>query len=277
MSGQSGAMAIRSSFTALLIVATALSLAASNFAAAAEAESVALASVEPLTARKQAKGTKAMAQTPHVKAQLDGFIHEYHPSATKSALTLVLLHGSGGDEAMLLPLAREAAPGAALLAVRGRVVQDGVTRWYRRVTPVRFDQDDIRGEADAFATFMRKASAAYGLAPANTVFVGYSNGANLVAALALLHPALVQRAALLRSMPVLEKPPVAALAAADFLVVAGKDDGLYARYAPTLERLLRKNGARVEAHQIAAGHGLDRMDADLVAGWLATGQAVSMK
>lgn len=206
-----------------------------------------------------------------------GFVHKLHRPARPSGETLVLLHGSGGDESTLLPLAQEIAPNATLLAVRGRVVQDGVTRWYRRVTPVRFDQNDIRAEADAFAMFVKAASKAYGFDLMRTTFVGYSNGANLVAALSLLHPGLVQRAALLRSMPVLDKPPVADLAAANFLVVAGKDDGLYARYAPALEKVLARNGAHVIAHMIPAGHGLYDEDARLVGEWLAGSATVSMK
>jgi phospholipase/carboxylesterase len=205
-----------------------------------------------------------------------GFTHRLYRPEQPNGETLVLLHGSGGNEMTLLPLAQQIAPSATLLAVRGRVIQDGVTRWYRRVTPVRFDQKDIRAEADAFATFLEAAAEAYGLDLARTTFIGYSNGANLVAALSLLHPGLVQRAALLRSMPVLDKPPVADLAAADFLVVAGRDDRLYARYAPALEKMLRQARAHVTAHLIPAGHGLDDQDARLVGEWLAASTAVSM-
>lgn len=203
-----------------------------------------------------------------------GFTHVFHRKDAGSSRTLVLLHGSGGDETTLLPIARKAAPGASLLAVRGRVVQDGVTRWYRRVTAVRFDQADIRAEVDAFAAFLRAAATAYDFDPTGVTFIGYSNGANLVSSLALMYPALVRRAALLRSMPVLEAPPPATLWGADFLLVAGKDDDLYARYAPALEALLRENGATVEPHLISAGHGLSPQDERLLADWLAAQQGV---
>ncbi len=206
-----------------------------------------------------------------------GFVHKLYRPERPNGETLVLLHGSGGDETTLLPMAERMAPNATLLAVRGRIVQDGITRWYRRVTPVRFDQKDIRAEADALAAFLKAAAKTYGFDLGRTTFVGYSNGANLVAALSLLHPRLVHRAALLRSMPVLDKPPAADLAAANFLVIAGKDDGLYARYAPALEKVLARNGAHVIAHTIPAGHGLDDEDARLVGEWLAGSAAVSMK
>ncbi len=225
---------------------------------------------------KQEQNVRAAVSDEEIHPEL-GFVHKLYRPERPNGETLVLLHGSGGNEITLLPLAQKIAPNATLLAVRGRVLQDGVTRWYRRVTPVRFDQKDVRAEADAFATFLEAAAEAYGLDLARTTFIGYSNGANLVAALSLLHPGLVQRAALLRSMPVLDKPPVADLAASNFLVVAGKDDGLYARYAPALEKVLARNGAHVIAHMIPAGHGLDDEDARLVGEWLAGTAAVSMK
>lgn len=234
------------------------------------------AAVKEAAKPKQENNVEAAVNGKEIHPEL-GFIHKLYRPERPSGETLVLLHGSGGDESTLLPLAQQIAPNATLLAVRGRVVQDGVTRWYRRVTPVRFDQKDIRAEADAFAIFLRAASKAYGLDLGHTTFVGYSNGANLVAALSLLHPGLVQRAALLRSMPVLDKPPVADLAVANFLVVAGKNDGLYARYAPALEKVLARNGAHVIAHMIPAGHGLDEEDARLVGEWLASSATVSMK
>jgi phospholipase/carboxylesterase len=227
------------------------------------------------TKPKQDKRVRPAVNSEELHPEL-GFTHQLYRPERPNGETLVLLHGSGGDETTLLPLAQQIAPNATLLAVRGRVVQDGVTRWYRRVTPVRFDQKDIRAEAGAFAKFLSAAAKAYGLDLTRTTFVGYSNGANLVAALSLLYPGLVQRAALLRSMPVLDKPPAADLTAADFLLIAGKDDRLYARFAPALEKMLGNNGARVAAHLIAAGHGLDDEDARLVGEWLAGSAAISM-
>lgn len=218
--------------------------------------------------------TKSPATT-HPLAEL-GFAHRLERPERANGDVLVLLHGSGGDQETLIPMAREAAPGATLLGVRGRVMQDGVTRWYRRVTAVRFDQRDIRSEAQAFADFLGQAVETYGLEEARLGFVGYSNGANLVAALALLKPRLVRQAALLRAMPVLDKPPVGDLSRSRFLVVAGRDDQLYARYSPALEQALSKRGALVEAHLIAAGHMLTEEDTRLVGAWLAGGPAVSM-
>jgi predicted esterase len=193
-----------------------------------------------------------------------------------SADTFVLLHGSGGDETTLMDLASRIDPHAVLMGVRGRLVQDGVTRWYRRLTPTRFDQDDIRSEARAFAAFLRQAVGAGKLDLAHTTFVGYSNGANLLIAMALLHPGIVERAVLLRPMSVLESIPEVDLSGARFLTVAGAADSLYAPFAPALEAMLRQHGAQVDARTIKSDHAFGDEDIRTVSEWLAASNAVSM-
>ncbi|MDQ6436759.1 alpha/beta hydrolase [Mesorhizobium sp. LHD-90] len=190
--------------------------------------------------------------------------------------TLVLLHGSGGDETTLMPLASRLAPQAALMGVAGRVTQEGTSRWYQRITATSFDQTDIRAEAEAFAAFLQDAVKSKKLDLGRTVFIGYSNGANLLGALSLLHPGLVQRAVLLRPMPVLDAAPVADLSKTRFLTVVGVNDELYAPYGPTLEAILRERGARVDARTVKAGHLLGEEDVKVVADWLAASDAVSL-
>jgi predicted esterase len=190
--------------------------------------------------------------------------------------TLVLLHGSGGDETTLMPLAARVAPHAALMGVAGRVTQEGTSRWYERITPTSFDQKDIRTEAEAFAALLQDAVKAKKLDLARTVFIGYSNGANLLGALALLHPGLVERAVLLRPMPVLETVPDADLSRTRFLTVVGVNDITYAPFGPTLDAILRGRGARVEAKTVKAGHLLGDEDVKVVAEWLAASDAVSL-
>ncbi|MEQ1949929.1 alpha/beta hydrolase [Mesorhizobium sp. CN2-181] len=190
--------------------------------------------------------------------------------------TLVLLHGSGGDETTLMPLASQVAPHAVLMGVAGRVTQEGTSRWYQRITPTSFDQKDIRSEAEAFAALLQDAVKAKKLDLSRTVFVGYSNGANLLGALALLHPGLVERAVLLRSMPVLETVPDADLSKSRFLTVVGVNDATYAPFGPTLDAILRDRGARVEARTVKAGHLLGDDDVRVVAEWLAASDAVSL-
>ena len=189
-------------------------------------------------------------------------------SKQKDGPTFVLLHGSGGNEKTLLDLARKIAPNATFLGVRGRVEQDGINRWYRRLTPTSFDQKDIRDEAKAFADFLTDTAAQNSIDLKKAVFLGYSNGANLVAAVSLLHPDLVRKAVLLRAMPVLDKAPVADLKALDILTVAGKSDVTYSPFAPALAKLLRGCGANVEARTIDSGHNIGEEDARVVREWL---------
>lgn len=110
------------------------------------------------------------------------FVHRFHVPENPDGTTLVLLHGTGGTEASLMPLAARIAPAATLLGVRGRSTEEGIQRWFRRVTDLTFDQADIRSEAEAFAAFLDGVRSAYGLDPARTVFLGYSNGADFIGA-----------------------------------------------------------------------------------------------
>jgi predicted esterase len=192
------------------------------------------------------------------------------------AETLVLLHGSGGNETTLMSLASRIAPHSVLMGVRGRVTQDGKKRWYKRLTPTSFDQSDIRQEAAAFAEFLNDAVEARSIDLDHTTFIGYSNGAKLLAALTLLQPGLVERAVLLRPLSVLDKIPSTDLSKLRVLMIAGEADAVYAPFASALETSLRDHGARIDAHMIKANHGLGKQDIKLVSEWLARSNAVSL-
>ena len=84
------------------------------------------------------------------------FIYRFYTPENASSELIVLLHGSGGNEASLVPLASKIWPRATLLGIRGRVMQDGGTRWYKRITPVKFDQKDVKLEANAFVTSLTR-------------------------------------------------------------------------------------------------------------------------
>ncbi|HWK14744.1 MAG TPA: alpha/beta hydrolase [Rhizobiaceae bacterium] len=195
------------------------------------------------------------------------------PEAEAGDRTIVLLHGSGGDETTLMALARKMAPNANLLGIRGRIRQDGINRWYRRITPTTFDQTDVRSEADAFVSFLKDTAGKLKIDLDKAIFVGYSNGANLIAALSVLHPDIVHKAALLRAMPVLDKTPDAKLGNIDVLTIAGRSDKLYGPFAPKLEEQFRTRGARVKSYMIDSGHNLGDEDVRLVREWLQTASA----
>lgn len=203
---------------------------------------------------------KAVPETP--------FIHRLFRPANPSGRTIIMLHGSGGDETTLASLAEAIAPDATLIGIRGRIVQDGVKRWYKRITATEFDQTDVRTEADAFVKFLNTLATENRLDLSNVTFLGYSNGANLIAALTQLHPGLVRSAVLLRAMPVLQDAPKVDLSQTRILTIAGERDTLYFPFAPQLADRLRSCGARVDARVIGSDHGLGKEDVRIVAEWL---------
>jgi phospholipase/carboxylesterase len=195
------------------------------------------------------------------------FVHRFFTPEEPNGDVFILLHGSGANEVTMLPIGHKIDANATLLSVRGRALEEGAPRWFRRNGPMVFDQADIANEAEAFAAFIDGAIHAYGLDPARIVYIGYSNGANLVNAMLSLHPHLIRRAVLLRSMAVLENPPAADMSGTDVLVVAGEKD-LYGSYAQPLAERLRNGGAIVELETIPAGHELDDADVPIIQAWL---------
>ena len=133
------------------------------------------------------------------------YIHRYEPGADPSRPPVLLLHGTGGDETDLIPLGREIAPGAALLSPRGNVLEGDRPRFFRRFREGLFDEDDVRRRADQLANFIAEARRAYGIS--QPFALGYSNGANIAAAVLLLHPKILAGAILLRAMAPLSEPP----------------------------------------------------------------------
>lgn len=199
------------------------------------------------------------------------FVHRFHRPAQADGSTIVLLHGTGGNEADLMPLAHRIAPNATLLGVRGRSTEEGINRWFRRYNAVAFDQADVRAEAEAFAGFIEAAARAYGLDPRALVHLGYSNGANLLGAVLQLYPGLIRRAVLIRAVQVLEDPPALeaqALAGSRVLMLTGSRDP-FARMGPALERALQDGGAALDARTIEAGHELQPDDLTAATDWLA--------
>jgi phospholipase/carboxylesterase len=203
----------------------------------------------------------------------DSFIHHLERPSDPDGTALLLFHGSGGDETTMLPFGRDLSTRATLLGFRGRSVDEGFPRYFRRLTMTDFDQAQIRAEADGFARFLPEALAGHGLDADQAAFVGYSNGGNFISALLLLHPQLVRRAILLRAMRTLENPPHANLAGCHVLMVNGDQDP-YSAFAPELEAQLRQRGASVSAYMVAHHHGLCGEDVDLAKSWLAKPAAV---
>lgn len=198
-----------------------------------------------------------------------GFVHHVEaPRSGAPSRALVLLHGTGGNEHDLVPLGRTVAPDAVLISPRGRVLENGMPRFFRRFAEGVFDEADVIARAAELAGFVREAAARH--APGLPVAaLGYSNGANIAAAMLLLHGTVVERAVLLRAMVPLVPQSLADLSGTRVLVLSGIADPIAPpAEAERLAGLLRRGGAAVETRALAAGHGLVQADLDAAAAFL---------
>jgi phospholipase/carboxylesterase len=195
------------------------------------------------------------------------FTHRFLPATAEGRPPLLLLHGTGGDEHDLVPLGQAVAPGSALLSPRGKVLEHGMPRFFRRLAEGVFDEADVIARANELADFVAEAREAYGL-PA-PVALGFSNGANIAAALLLLRPEALAGAALLRAMVPLGAPPAVDLAGKRVLILSGAMDPIVpAENAGRLAGLLERSGALVRHQNLPAGHGLSQADVTIVKEWL---------
>jgi phospholipase/carboxylesterase len=194
-------------------------------------------------------------------------LHRFEPASQAAGPPLLLLHGTGGDENDLIGLGRMLGPGAALLSPRGKVLEGGMPRFFRRLAEGVFDGPDVVRRAGELADFIAEARDAYGLAA--PVAVGFSNGANIAAAVLLLRPEALAGAALLRAMVPLEDPPPAELGGKPVLLLSGALDPIVpADNAARLAALLASAGAVVQARTLPTGHGLSQADVALTKAWL---------
>lgn len=195
------------------------------------------------------------------------FIHRIEPATSAGSAPLLLLHGTGGDENDLLGLGRMISPGAALLSPRGRVLEHGMPRFFRRLAEGVFDEEDVRRRALELGDFVADAQRRYGIA--TPVAVGFSNGANIAAALLLLKPDMLSGAILLRAMVPLSDPPKAELNGKPVLLLSGQVDPIVpASNSAKLAALLSEAGARVSHKVLPAGHQLSQADVTLARDWI---------
>jgi phospholipase/carboxylesterase len=195
------------------------------------------------------------------------FIHRFTLAAGPGRPPLLLLHGTGGNEDDLLPLGRLVAPGAALLSPRGKVLEGGMPRFFRRLAEGVFDETDVRRRANELADFIAEARESYKLmAP---IAVGFSNGANIAAAVLQLRPDALAAAALLRAMVPLQNPPSVDLAGKPVLMLSGASDPIVPlENARRLVSLLTEAGATVQHRVLPAGHVLTQSDLAFTKGWI---------
>jgi phospholipase/carboxylesterase len=195
-----------------------------------------------------------------------GFIHRFVPGQNPTATPFLLLHGSGGDEHDLIPLAERIAPGRTLLSPRGKVNEHGITRFFRR-SDDGWDIDDLKRRTTELAAFVSQACAAYRLE--KPMALGYSNGANIAWSLLLNDPGLLKGAILLRAMLPHDPRPLPDLRGIPILLIAATHDELIpVERAGLLAALLGEAGAEVTYEVLPAAHGLTGEDIVLVSEWL---------
>ncbi len=210
----------------------------------------------------------------NVSGETLGFVHRYVPRSDEAgragATTLLLLHGTGGDEEDMLPLGRRLLPGAAMLSPRGQVLEGAMPRFFRRLAAGVLDQQDLEQRTGALAEFVDGAAATYGFDRRAVIAVGFSNGANIATSLLLRRGAVVRGAVLLSPMLPFEPEVVPDLSGTAVFIGAGRTDPL----VPTaqVERLvgiLREAGADVTVHWEPGGHRITPGEADAARTWLA--------
>jgi phospholipase/carboxylesterase len=198
---------------------------------------------------------------------IDDFIHKFVPGTSER--TLILLHGTGGTESDLLDLGHTLDPEAALLSPRGKVLENGMPRFFRRLAEGVFDEEDLINRTHELADFIQVAAKQYGFDPCKSIAVGYSNGANIAGSILLLRPETFQGAALLRPMVPLIPANLPELKGAPVLVAAGNFDPIIpVENARELVTLLRRSGADVTAFFENASHGLTETTVATVGRWL---------
>jgi predicted esterase len=197
------------------------------------------------------------------------FIHRYLDAPSASEHTLLLLHGTGATEDDLIPLGRLLDPGANILSPRGKVLENGMPRFFRRLAMGVFDEEDLIARTHELADFVRAAGEHYGFDVGNVTAVGFSNGANIAASALFLEPDLLARAVLLRAMVPFERDQLPDLASKRVFVAGGRVDPMIPQdQTEVLVKMLEKAGADVTLRWENAGHELMREEIDAARLWL---------
>jgi predicted esterase len=204
-----------------------------------------------------------------------GFIHRYVPAEQATTRdTLLVLHGTGGNENDLIGVGQAVSPGAAILSPRGNVLENGAPRFFRRLAEGVFDPREVRSRAEELVGFIRGAITKYNLDAARIFALGYSNGANVASTVMFLEPGLLRSTVLLRPMLVYEPDELPDLKGASALISAGRMDPIVP--APSVEKLdalLRSSGCDVTLNWQLAAHNLLPSEVREAAKWLALQRA----
>jgi phospholipase/carboxylesterase/glyoxalase family protein len=198
-----------------------------------------------------------------------GFAHRFVPGVDPSGPVLLLLHGTGGDEDDLLGLGKVLLPEAGLLSPRGKVLENGAPRFFRRLAAGVFDEPDLIARTAELASFVRAAAVTYEFDPKRVIGVGFSNGANIAASMLLLHPGVLHAAVLFRAMVPLTPPAMPDLSGVPVYLSAGRFDAMIPpANAEKLAAMLRDASADVTLAWTPQGHNLTPDEVDAARRWL---------
>ena len=188
---------------------------------------------------------------------------------TNKKITFVLLHGTGGNEEDLIFLGKEIDPNASILSPRGKVLENGMPRFFRRLAEGVFDVEDLKFRTLELAEFIQKCSLHYKFDLNQTIAVGFSNGANIATSLLLLRPEVLQGAILFRAMIPLVPNPLPNLSNKKILLSAEVNDPIVSRTeTENLFRLLQKTNANIMLKWQNSSHNLIQEDILLARKWI---------
>ncbi|WP_206093759.1 alpha/beta hydrolase [Paludifilum halophilum] len=194
--------------------------------------------------------------------------HLFRKGADADASVLLLLHGTGGNEEDLLPLAEMVDPSASVLSVRGNVLENGMPRFFHRLSEGVFDEEDLVFRTWELKEFLEEAAQEYGFSPRRLIAVGYSNGANIAASLLLHYGKILQGAVLHHPMVPRRGIELPDLSGLPVFIGAGRNDPICVpAETEELEKLFQKAGAEVEVHWGSTGHQLTRSEIGVAAAW----------
>jgi phospholipase/carboxylesterase len=194
------------------------------------------------------------------------FEYEFIPGDDR---TLLMLHGTGGNQHDLVEFGKSLLPGATLISPAGRIQERGMRRWFRRYSEGVFDSDSIQAEASALAKFLREIYQAHSVNPERVVAVGYSNGANMAGSLLLLQPEVLGGIVMLRGMFPIEPETASNLNAKSALLINGLQDPMGpVESASQMAEYLKVYGVAVQQEILETGHNLSNRDFVLSQQWL---------
>ena len=202
-----------------------------------------------------------------MRGELGGYVYRYEPGPSER--TLLLLHGTGADENDLVPLGRALAPDAGLLSPRGKVLEFGAPRFFRRQAEGVFDLEDLERQTADLGKFVTAAAEGHGFELSHVVAVGFSNGANIAASLLLRRPELVRAAALFSPMVPFEPDDSPDLGGMRIFIGAGRLDPIATvDHVERLTKIFESGGADVSVYWFSGSHTLVQPEVDEAKRWL---------